>query len=127
MKHPSDSLARFMHGIFDFHRDKGLPTVAAKAKMYDESLNAFYGLFKQEKDIPDHALVIAAQNMSRLLNARGAKIQKEVDAMLKQGSVTPDDPHIKAMCDIKAAKDAVDEFIKNYNGTAKKEDSHGSR
>jgi len=125
MKNPSDSLARFLHGIFYYHRDKGMPVIAAKAKMYDEAMNVFIGLFKQERNVPDHALVIFSQAFSRMLNIRGAQLKKEVEVALKNGE-DPSQVHITAMHDLKAAKDAIDEFISKYVGTSKKEDTNGA-
>jgi hypothetical protein len=115
---PADALARFMHGIFEFYRDKGMPQKSAKARMFDETLDTCYSLMSKEQEIPDHALVIAAQFLSRLLNSRGVKLTNAVKAQQD-----PNDARLEAMRQIKAVKDALDQFISIYKG----ETQHGKK
>jgi deoxyadenosine/deoxycytidine kinase len=122
---PTASLSRFLHGIFEYHRDKGVPVAVAKAKMYDEALEAIYKMMKDEREIPDHMMAISATFMRRALNMRGVQLKKQVEKLPK------DDPQIpiilEAMRDIKAAVDATEHFIKSYKGiTSKEAKQHGT-
>jgi hypothetical protein len=119
---PADSLGRFMIGIYDYYKDRGMPQKTAKARMVDNTLNEVVELMKEEKEVPDHMLVIMAQFMSRALNNRGAQITKEI----KESGIEHAQEELQPLRDIKAAKDAVDIFIENYKGwseTDGKEDS----
>jgi hypothetical protein len=108
---PADALGRFMYGIFDFYRDNGLTIPAAKARMYDEALQTCAQMMKVDPDIPDHALVIAAQMMSQLLNHRGYQLTEAAKKEQK-----PNESRLEALRQIKAAKDAIDAFISTYKG-----------
>jgi hypothetical protein len=109
---PADSLGRFMIGIYDYYTDRGLPQNTAKARMVDNTLNEVVELIKQEKEVPDHMLVIMAQFMSRALNTRGAQITK----IIQESDMEPTEEHLKPLRDIKPATDAINTFIENYKG-----------
>jgi len=110
---PASSLSRFMHGVYFHYFNKGMPTNTAKARMYDETLDACFDFVKNEKDIPDHAVVISAQFMYRVINQRGLALAKE----LKE---TKDDEKImilrKALQQLNQVKTSLDEFISTYEG-----------
>lgn len=110
---PAHALSRFMHGIFDFYNDRGMPVKTAKARMYDETLQSCLDLMKKEDLIPDHAVVIGMQFTSSLLNARGAALAK-----LLQKEQDPNEIQLlrKALQELKSAKDQVDSFITTYKG-----------
>lgn len=112
---PAQSLARFMHGIYDYYADRGMPSKTAKARMMDSTLEECIKLMKQEEDIPDEMLVILSQWMSRALNNRGAQITKLISEKYPKGTPVPDDILVP-LRKIKAAKDEVDTFIENYKG-----------
>lgn len=118
---PADSLGRFMIGIYDYYHDRGMPTNTAKARMIDSTLEQVSNLMKAEQDIPDQMLVLMAQWMSRSLNNRGAQITKELKDT-PQEQLTSE--ILQPLNDIKAAKDAIDVFIKSYEG---RRDAHGSK
>ncbi|SFJ63556.1 hypothetical protein SAMN02799624_05288 [Paenibacillus sp. UNC496MF] len=113
---PADALGRFMFGIFNHYRDNGLSIPMAKGRMFDEALQTCAKMIKDETDIPDHGLVIAAQMVSQLLNHRGYELSQAVEK-----SQDPNDPRLEPMRQIKAAKDAIDLFISTYKG----EQQHG--
>jgi hypothetical protein len=112
---PADALSRFMHGIFSFYRDKGMPVNTAKARMYDETLEACGKMMKQDPDIPDHTLVIASQFLYDLVNQRGIELSKELK---KMADVKTDDPRMTALRQLKASKDALNSFISSYKGVS---------
>lgn len=109
---PADSLGRFMIGIYDYYKDRGMPQKTAKARMVDNTFNEVVELMKEEKEVPDHMLVIMAQFMSRALNNRGAQITKDI----KESGIEYAQEELQPLRDIKAAKDAIDVFIENYKG-----------
>lgn len=115
---PAEALRRFMHGIFDFYQDKRMPVQAAKGRMYDETLNAAYDMMKVDKDIPDHALVISAQFQSRLLNARGAELSKQLKTAIEAGDEEMINMLRFTLGQLKALKTSVDEFISTYKGVS---------
>jgi hypothetical protein len=112
-KDPAYSLRRFMHGIYFYHQDKGMPLKTAKARMYDETLDACFELMKSEELIPEHATVIAAQFMFRVVNQRGLALAKE----LKEET---DEQRIEklrtALQQLNQLKTTLDEFISHYEG-----------
>lgn len=109
---PAESLARFMHGIYDYYTDRGMPSKTAKARMVDSTLEECVKLIKSEKEVPDEMLVIVAQWMSRSLNNRGAQITKDIT----DSGVQYAQEELQPLRDIKTAKDAIDVFIQNYKG-----------
>jgi hypothetical protein len=118
---PADALARFMFGIFDFYRDKGMPHKTAKARMYDETLDTLFKMMREDPDIPDHGLVIALQFVSRLLNNRGVQLSNELRKSSNQNDLNHISELRKALSQLKTLKTQVDEFISAYKGV----DSHG--
>ncbi|WP_067923943.1 hypothetical protein [Alicyclobacillus shizuokensis] len=110
---PALALGRFVHALFEHYHDKGMPMRTAKARMYDESLDTIYKFLKQEQDIPDHALVIAMQFASRALNHRGVALTKQFQNVTDEKALESARTLLRQ---IKAAKDAVDEFISSYKG-----------
>ena len=112
---PAQSLSRFMHGVYDYYTDRGMPSKTAKAKMMDHTLEESVKLMIAEREVPDEMLVIMAQWMSRALNNRGAQITKTINEAYTQGNVTPDTV-LQPLRDIKSAKDAIDVFIETYKG-----------
>lgn len=114
---PAQSLSRFMHGIYDYYTDRGMPSKTAKARMVDHTLETCVNLMKQEKDVPDELLVLMTQWTSRALNNRGAMMTKAIRQMEEKAEVPLDtDALFKPLRDIKQAKDAMDVFIENYKG-----------
>lgn len=111
---PAHSLERFMYGIYDYYHDRGMPEKRAKARMVDSTLEACTKLIRQEEDIPDHMMVIMAQQMSQALNNRGAQITKIIKEQQAKGTYTHD--MLQPLHDLKAIKDSVDTFIENYTG-----------
>lgn len=109
---PATSLARFIHGIFDYYHDRGMPAKTAKARMIDNTLEECVKLMRSEKEVPDEMLVLMAQWMSRSLNNRGAQITKDI----KASNISYTDEQLQPLRDIKEAKDAVDRFIEKYKG-----------
>lgn len=109
---PADSLGRFMIGIYDYYKDRGMPQKTAKARMVDNTFTEIVELMKEEQDIPDHMLVIMAQFMSRALNNRGAQITKKI----KDSGIEYKHEELQPLRDIKEAKDVIDVFIENYKG-----------
>jgi adenylate kinase family enzyme len=108
---PSDSLARFMYGIYDYYVDRGMPQKTAKARMIDSTLEVCSNSMREEEDIPDHMMVLMAQWMSRSLNNRGIQITR---AVKNKGTSTEED--LQPLRDIKELKDMTDKFIENYKG-----------
>ncbi len=74
---PSSGLKRFLYSIFSFYTNKGMHKDAAKGRMYDETLEAVLEMAKADPDIPDHALVLSAQHLSRHLFARGKQLTEQ--------------------------------------------------
>lgn len=112
---PAESLARFIHGIYEYYTDRGMSSKTAKARMIDNTLEETVRLMNQEKDVPDEMLVIMAQQFSRALNQRGAAISKTIKKKYPQGNVVPENEVIP-LRDIKSVKDQIDTFIETYKG-----------
>lgn len=113
---PSHSLGQFLLGIYDYYHDRGMPQQTAKARMIDVSLEEIVKLMKQEKEVPDHMLVLMAQWMSRALNQRGNQMTKEVKAMQERSTEDIIDVDLTPFHEIKQTKDALDKFIETYVG-----------
>lgn len=120
---PATSLSRFMHGIFDYYHDRGMPAKTAKARMIDNTFEEAVKLMRSEKEVPDEMLVIMSQWMSRALNNRGAQITKDI----KESGVQYTNEELQPLRDIKATKDAIDSFIENYKGWSETDGKEASR
>lgn|GEM_PF-2610593 len=118
---PANSLARFMYGIFDYYHDRGMPKKTAKVRMIDNTLEECVKIMKQEEEVPDHMLIVMAQWMSRILQYRGAHMTKQIRTMQQKANATQqpieiDEAYLQPLRDLKAAKDAIDQFIETYKG-----------
>jgi hypothetical protein len=112
---PSQSLARFIFGIFDFHHDRGMPQKTAKTRMINDTLTTCSDIIKNEEEVPDHMLVIYAQNLRRSISTRGAQITKNIEAKYPKGNQVPES-ELLALRNLKALQDSADTFIENYKG-----------
>lgn len=113
---PAHSLSQFMLGVYDYYRDRGMPQKAAKTRMIDHSLEEIVQLIKQEKEVPDHMLVLMAQWMSKALNQRGVTMTKEVKAMQEKSTEDTIDVNLTPFHQIKELKDVTDRFVESYKG-----------
>ncbi len=115
---PTSAIARFLYGIFQSHRNLGMPKEGAKAKMYDETYDEIFKMIKNDTIIPDHSLVISAQHMRRLLNERGYVLSQ----LLKEAVSSNDELQMntirQAMKEIQVTMQSLDEFISVYKGVS---------
>ncbi|OXB94846.1 hypothetical protein [Parageobacillus galactosidasius] len=106
---------RFIHGIFQYYHDKGMPLETAKARMFKEVYDTCLDFAKREEGIPDHLLVLTMQFVSKFLNHRGFVLSKK----LKETNSNDEQAITRlraALRDLKQVKDAIDHFIETYRG-----------
>lgn len=111
---PIQALSRFMHGIFDFYHDRGMPQDTAKARMLKETYDTCFDFFKSEQQIPDHQLVITLEHSTKMLNKRGSDLSKKLSISKDEAEITK---LREALQQIKNAKDSLDGFISSYKGS----------
>jgi hypothetical protein len=107
---------RFIHGIFQYYHDKGMPLETAKARMFKEVYDTCLDFAKKEEGIPDHLLVLTMQFASKLLHHRGFVLSKK---LLKETDSYDEETIARlrtALRDLKQVKDAIDHFIETYRG-----------
>lgn len=107
---PIYAFHRFLEGIFSYYHDRGMPKNTAKLRMYKDSYETVYDFIKNEKDVPDHAVVASMQHASRVLNQRGYILSQEL------AKSTDDEDLKKEMRHIREAKESIDQFVSTYRG-----------
>ncbi|MCD7911033.1 hypothetical protein KC480_05775 [Bacillus velezensis] len=110
---PADSLSRFMIGVYDYYKDRGMPQNTAKIKMYKDSLDECLKLFKTEKEIPDEILILLVQFTTKAIVNRGAQITKKIKD-LPQDNVSED--MLEILRQLKQLQDEAETFIAKYIG-----------
>ena len=105
---------RFMHGIFQYYHDEGMPAETAKARMLKEVYETCFDLVKQEEGIPDHLLVIMMQHASRMLHHRGYVLSKRLSK--EMNDLQRIEQLRQSLRQLKQVKDVIDQFIETYRG-----------
>lgn len=113
------SLYQYIHGIFDYFYDKGMPMHTAKAKTMNEAFYICTDICIKEKEIPDHLLVVHLENTRTHLQKRGSQIAKKL-SRIKHQEETKEEIELlrKALRDIKSLIDQINAFISIYRGEA---------
>lgn len=109
---PSESLGRFIQGIYAYYADKGYPVKTAKAKMIDDAMSELVHFIKVEKDVPDELIVLLAQQVSGSLYERGTQITKSV----RKKGTPPTEETLEVLRLLKETTMALDTFVSNYTG-----------